>query len=106
VQKNLLIRLKGAKKTDPADPDPAHCVYRKQGQIQYSSTGNRLTDLKSDKHDDIGFAFLGLVRLDPGVNQFDQLLEHSLLDDDTFVQACNRSFILVIEQNTSGHDTG
>ena len=43
--------------------------------------------LKTDKHDDVGLALLGLVGLDPRVHQLDQLLEDCLLDDDPLVQA-------------------
>ena len=53
--------------------------------------------LKTDKHDDVRFAFLGLVGLDPGVDKCDEFLKYCLLDDDSFVEACKLTSLIGLE---------
>merc|ERR1719336_1623939 len=54
---------------------------------QLGAGGGLTGTLKTDKHDDVRFAFLGLVGLDPGVDKCDKFLKYCLLDDDSLVQA-------------------
>ena len=46
----------------------------------------KLSNLKTNKHDDVGFPFLGFVGFYAGVNQGDEFLKYCLLDDDSLVK--------------------
>ena len=50
----------------------------------------KLSDLKTNKHDDVGFPFLGFVGFNPGVDQTDEFLKYCLLDDDSLVKPWER----------------